>query len=321
VDLITRNVLQRVQSGGETEILTEFRDRVQQIAQAEAEKHWPVSGNAVTPKIPAIKFGQLSVNGVTIDRAAMKAGFPQPAWNNQNWMTHDQQLFDMITNQGVETIASTIEAAIKEGGVSSEDLKKNLLDPLQKGLKELVESIATSLVTATAPITTLKRQSDLLWWKEAAFSECLQQSYRTVSSSVLPLAFALDFAKLLPVWSPIAVEHFLAETFWARPVPGTAKTKGAKANLGMFIESLKTEAKTSGLLARLSVSPRSSNGRSTLLGFLCDFAHGKAELKTLMQRTGLSPVLEMPDWEICLHFFREIQALRLLAAGQDGEAE
>jgi len=38
VDLICRNILPHLQSGGEREIITKFRDRVREISQLEAEK-------------------------------------------------------------------------------------------------------------------------------------------------------------------------------------------------------------------------------------------------------------------------------------------
>ncbi len=321
VDLITRNILPHIQSGGETEILTSFRDRVRKISQEEAERHWPSGANVVSPKLPAIKLGPLNSGSITVSRDVLKAGFPRPPWNNQNWMTHDQQLLEMITNQGVEAIASTVEAAVKAGGISSDDLKKNLIDPLQKGLKDLVDSMTATLTGVIAPITTLKRQADLLWWKESAFSEHLQQSYRGTKSVLLPLAFALDFATLLPTWNPIAVEYFLAEAFSAQWGGASGKGKPAKANLGDYLDHLKKEPQISALLAQLPEDIEGSAGRPMLLDFIKKFTTGKADLNSLLTRTGLSPSLTLTDAEICLHLYREIQALRLLGSGQDGDVK
>lgn len=320
VDLITRNILPHIQSGGETEILTSFRDRVREISQLEAERQWPSDAHVNSLKLPSIKIGPLNGSAITINRDSLKAGFPRPAWNTGNWMSNDQQLLEVITNQGVEAIATTIEAAVKAGGISSDDLKKSLIDPLQRGIKDVVDSVSTSLASTVAPITTLKRQADLLWWKEAAFSDHLQQSYRTLPAGLLPLAFALDFASLLPPSSPLAVEHFLAEAFWVQTAPVTTRGKSTKPNLGTYLESLKSEARTSQLLNELPIPVDDSTGRSTLLGFVNEFSLGKTNLETLLARTGLSPSLEMTSADICLHLFRDIQALRLLASEKDGDA-
>lgn len=321
VDLICRNILPQIRSGGETDILTNFRDRMRAISQAEAERQWPNDPHVVTPKLPQIKFGQLNGSAVSINRDTLKAGFPRPPWNNNNWPTHDQQLLEVIQNQGVEAIASTIEAAVKAGGISSDNLKKNLIEPLQNGIQGLVDSVAASLRAATAPITTLRRQADLLWWKEAAFSEHLQQAYRTVPSPLLPLAYAMDFAALLPPWSPVAVEHFLAEAFRTRPVLSSGKSKVGKSNLGTFLDGLKMNAQTPTLLERLSIPPSIETGRSTLLAFISEFSRGGVDQTSLLPRTGLSPELKIDDAEICLYLFREIQALKLVTTEQDGDGE
>lgn len=321
VDLIARNILPHIQSGGETEILTRFRDRAREISQLEAEQRWPTDVQVTVPKLPSIKLGQLNGSAITVNRDTLKAGFAQPNLNTGNWMVSDQNICQMISNQGVEAIASTVEAAVKAGGISADDLRKSLVDPLQKGLKELVESVATSVSGVIAPMTTLKRQADILWWKEAAFSVHLQQSYRTVPAVLLPLAFAVDFAALLPAWSPIAVEHFLSEAFLVQTAPGSAKSKTAKSDLRTYLDHLKAESQTSQLLDQLPEAVEDLNGRSTLLSFVRKFLQGKTDLEKLVTETGLFPSLEITNTELCVHLFREIQASRLLAPEQDGDAQ
>jgi len=112
----------------------------------------------VEPKLPSIKLGQLYGKGVTIDHEAFKAGFTQPAWQN-NWQTDSRSAFQAIAGPVADYIASTIEKAVSAGNISSDDIKKNLTDPLLKGLKDLVESIVVSLTSATEPITTLKSRA------------------------------------------------------------------------------------------------------------------------------------------------------------------
>ena len=197
IDLICRNILPHLQSGGETEILTKFRNRLRELAQAEAESQWPSDARVAMPKAPTIKFGPLGSKKVSIDRDAFRAGFPM-SQQSGNWVNDIRALHTMIATSGADNIATTIESAVAAGGVSPEDLKKNLTDPLLSGINALIAAVATSLEGAIAPLTTLKRQSDLLWWKEAAYSEHLKRSYRATSTSVLPLVSALDFALMLP---------------------------------------------------------------------------------------------------------------------------
>jgi len=226
----------------------------------------------------------------------------------------------MIAGVGADNIAAYIESAVAEGGISPEDLKKNFTDPLFKGLNDLTGSVAASLTSAIAPLTTLKRQSDLLWWKESAYSAHLERSYRTVSTTTLiPLASALDFAKLLPPWSPLATEHFLAEAILA--YPSSTGSKAERGTLLSYLEKLSGEADAKGLLDAIPVKPLNTPGRCTLLAFTADVVAKKVDAKQSLAKTGMSPELIVSDVDICLNYFREVQALRLLSEDEAGDSE
>lgn len=317
VDLIFRNILPHLQSGGETDIITKFRNRLRELAQAEAESQWPSDARVSLPKAPTIKFGPLSGKEVSIDRNTFRAGFPRPAFQN-NW-NDPGALYSMIASSGADNIAAAIESAVAGGGVSSEDLKKNLTDPLLHGVNALIGAVATSLESAIAPLTTLKRQSDLLWWKEAAYSEHLQRSYRATSTTVLPLVSALDFALMLPPWSPVATEYFLAEAVLVYLSSAGSKLK--KISLSAYLEKLARESNVEDLLDAIPVELLETPGRSTFLAFAAGVITKKLDAKEVSAKTGLSAELSLSEADISLMFFREIQALRLLSEDATGAPE
>jgi hypothetical protein len=317
VDLVCRNILPHVESGGETQIITKFRDRVRELAQAEAERRWPNDAQVITPKAPTIKFGQLGGKKVSLDRDAFKAGFVKYQ-NTNNWVNDINALYNMIATTGADNIVNAIESVAAAGGVSPEDLKKNLTDPLLNGINALIGSVVDSLESAVAPLTTLKTQTDLLWWKEAAYSEHLQRSYREISLTSLPLVSALDFAAMLPTWSPLPTEYFLAEALWT--FISLAGSKSKKTTLSAYLEKLAGAGDAKGLIAVLPVELLQTSGRSTLLAFAVDVITKKVDPKQALAKTGLSAELNLSEAEICLAFFREIQALRLLSEeGDDSE--
>ena len=317
VDLVCRNILPHVESGGETQIITKFRDRVRELAHAEAERQWPSDAQANAPKAPTIKFGPLGGKKVSLDRDAFRAGFPRPAFQN-NW-NDPGALYSMIASSGADNIAAAIESAVAAGGVSPEDLKKNFTDPLLNGINALIGSVAASLESAVAPLTTLKTQSDLLWWKEAAYSERLQRSYRQISLTLLPLVSALDFAAMLPSWSPLATEYFLAESVWA--FISLAQLKSKKITLSAYLEKLEGASDSKDLIVSLPIELLETSGRSTLLAFVVDVLIKKSDPKQALAKTGLSADLNLSEAEISLAFFREIQALRLLSEEEGGDSE
>ncbi|HET6842321.1 MAG TPA: GTPase-associated system all-helical protein GASH [Candidatus Angelobacter sp.] len=317
VDLVCRNLLPHIESGGETEIVTKFRNRMREIAHVEAENQWPSDAEVSIPKAPTIKFGQVSGKSVSINRDTFKSGFPMPQIQN-NW-NDIRSLHAMIAGPGADNIAAVIESAVAAGGISAEDLKKNLTDPMLKGLNDLIGSVATSLTSAKAPLTTLKRQSDLLWWKESAYSEHLQRSYRTVSTTLIPLVYALDFAKLLPRWSPLATEHFLAEAILA--YSSSTGSKAKKNTLLSYLEKLSDDPDAKGLLDAITVELPNTAGRYTLLAFTADVVAKKVDAKQSLVKTGMSPELIVSDVDICLNYFREVQALRLLSEDEAGDSK
>jgi hypothetical protein len=105
---------------------------------------------------------------------------------------------------------------------------------------------------------------------------------------------------VITVWSPIVVEHFLAEAFRARSGKLAANGNATKANVGTHPANIKVNVWTSDLPDQLPVPVQRSTGRSTLLAFMSEFVHSEADLKALRHGTGVSCGLEIADGDICL---------------------
>lgn len=310
-----------LEAGGEAHILEDFAKKVFRLAQDEAEEHWSIEFDDSTIKAPVMKLGPVNARDVKVDRDKLRAAFQISNWGQHNFQSQPNLLYQHLQSQGIEAIAETVESGVKASGVSADELKKNIIDPLQKVFEELLDGVSQITMAMQAPIQTLRRQIDLLWWKEAAFSETLQKCYRSVPHPLMAVTFAIDFANLVPAWCPQPVERFLAAAFWTGSGSDSPEAEAQRSLIDDYLESFKTHKETSTVLSHLPVQLDNSQGRSTLISFASDLANGNAELTDLAQRTGLQPSMEVHEAEICLRIFREIQALRLLSDKQNGASK
>jgi hypothetical protein len=321
LDLLCRNLIKTLRAGGEAPILEDFAQKMFTVAQPEADKHWSMALNDSKVRIPVLKLGPLDSHEISVNREHLRQAFQTPNWNQHNWQNKPDLLQQHLLSQGVEKIAEIVEAAVKAGGVSADDLKKNVADPIRAALKEALETVSHIAIVTQSPVQTLRRQIDLLWWKEAAFSETLKLSYRSIPRALLAITFAIDLAALVPPWSPLGVERFLAQAFWVEFASDRREAESEKLLTDQYLKRIKEDQSASSIFNRLPVEVDKSSGRSTLISFLSDFIDNRVDLKHLERRTGLHPSIDVNEPEICARVFREIQALRLLKLERNGAAE
>jgi len=101
-----------------------------------------------------------------------------------------------------------IQVAQSAASTASSRANVQLKDALAALGTKLRETIAAHDQTVTA----VTRRSNLLWWRETAYSTRLRKRYAELPTAAdITIAAALDLHQEVPALTPIAVEHLLAD--------------------------------------------------------------------------------------------------------------
>ena len=143
----------------------------------------------------------------------------------------------------------------------------------------------------------LQRRTNLLWWKEALFSQSAGVGYREMATSDAAVLMAFDMYRHIPTFSPASVAAFLRETVIALPKMDQEKEIPIRELVEMTrdagaLDELRTEA------SRLVAAPE---GRGSVLGLIGhrdavpQIDHGR-----FRDLVGVQPdtMLTLPDWSV-----------------------
>lgn len=326
VTLICHNLVPHLNVGSERQIWEEFLC----AASARPEAH-ALADSSDEIRLPTVEFefpklkANSDVEPAEVNRESLTLGLQAAsgpsnmqgaALNgpNSNWPNQGPPWSHEFAPRAAVAVADAVDAAFLESLKSFENLNSVVsgqvtafLGAARSTVQQLAEEIARGAVG-------LRRRTELLWWKEAIYSQSANLSYRMMPPAAAALLMAFDLSQLVPEFCPISVQFFLREA-----VAGVVelKTKPGKTHpksiVEIFLHLLEPDLPKA-LQAALARHRSQANGRKPLVALLADcLAADSVDAARFRPEVGIdaTAVLSFPD--LSVWFFREIQALRATA--------
>lgn len=218
--LSARNSIKYYKLSQENEVLSEFFLSIGNRIETSAQKAWSSridvqlpdftlpehkTKNAIVsqPYLTQRLKAAAGLSSLDENEAAKKYDNSNRFWtnSNQNW-THD---FGKIAG---EALATAFNKALAIQNQSINDVNNSV----GKNLELLVSYIESIGGEISSGIEASNLRSNLLWWKEALFSNNLKKSYREMNAISTVIAMALDLAEMVSPIYPLSVDYFLKET-------------------------------------------------------------------------------------------------------------
>jgi hypothetical protein len=235
---------------------------------------------------------------------------PNPTWPNSgaNWSYE-------FAPRAAASIADAVDAALQESLKSFEDFDSAVCGQLTAFLEAARSSVHQLAGEIARGASGLRLRTELLWWKEAVYSQSAKLSYRAILPPAgAALLMAFDLNQLVPEFCPVSVQFFLQEA-----VTGVVEAKvktgkhQAKSILDIFTNLVDAELPAA-FQAAIAVHKSQSVGRKPLVSLLADcLSLRSVDAVRFRPEVGIdaTAVLSLPD--LSVWFFREIQALRATA--------
>jgi hypothetical protein len=160
------------------------------------------------------------------------------------------------------------------------------------------------LELVSGSINALGLKTELIWWKTTAYSILLKKPYSAVSSPLLEIALAADYATFVPYIFPESVDYFLSATY----VEVTGKDE--EISLSAFLNSLADEP---GVIAHILTDKALPDGRISLLDFITGLVHKKFLLADLKKKVGIEPELKLTPGSLVIWLFHDLQSRKILS--------
>lgn len=300
--LAGRNVIKHYKLGRESELLTKFLLDLGNKIEKEAVESWSLPSESKIAKL-TLKIEELT--GATLDKteaenhlkaAAIHKGWGEggenpyaPNQNNVNW----PKFFAERAGQG---IASVVNKALKSQakGITAS------LSQAQEALNGLLIQAQSGILQKNSLMQT---RTQLLWWKEACYSESLKQSYWELKDGLLQVALANDFSSFVPFIYPNSANFFLKETH--RVLISEEGKRMKISEILKLINAVSEELKT------IFVEYKAEEGRISLMNFLKGLVWKRHEPTQFKNIVGISATTEITLDEFTLWLFHDFQALKI----------
>ncbi|MEX3906782.1 GTPase-associated system all-helical protein GASH [Paraburkholderia sp. BR14312] len=308
----TRNVLPHVELGDEERVWIDAVREIEEQVDARAEQEWTTPEKIEVPKM-AYQSPELVAHGapeIEIDRKDLEGEILKSTspWasgsrNSHNWQQNPQAWVQLFSTEMSKVIAACVEGAVQQVVTEPVDLGEPL-----KGLSTAVTSyVEKALACFEGATAGLQRRTNLLWWKEALYSQSVRASYRSLPVFEAASLMALDLFEQVPTFSPASVAAFLEEAILELPGVDECGKKPLSELLTLTHDS-QNAAPLREVASELFAEPAGHGpvlaivghaGGSTLAG-----PHSVRDLAGIEGTTALGPA----EWGSML--FRELQAAR-----------
>jgi hypothetical protein len=241
----------------------------------------------------------------------LRAAGPQGGGDqNPYWPNNAPQWGQHFPPRAAAAIAEYVADVV--GSVDGSADAKAVSDSITEYMKDAATAISKSVQSVVGPV---KLRVDLLWWKEAGYSESTRIGYIHVPAEMIPLVAAIDLSMQVPMFCPVAVEFFLS----AVCKTALAGRKPAPLSLIEFSNSVLANLGNYPAVAEFLAKQATWTGRATLLSALTLAVRDKSinsepYLARALGQTVLEHKFESPD--IGLWLFREVQVGRLTDRGR-----
>ena len=290
--LAGRNVIKHYKLGRESELLYTFLLNLGNKIEKEAIESWSLLSESNIEKQSVIinELTDIAVDQVTIQKYLEEASGPtnkngQPNYEipNPNWTNVGQHWSFEFAPRAAKGIAIVFNNANKELNKAVK-INQSEIEILQKRKQSQI-------------------RTQLLWWKEACYSESLKQSYRELKEGLLQVALANDYSLLVPFIYPTSVDYFLKET---HRVLISMESKSMKiSEILKLIEVATKELKT------IFFEYEVEEGRLSLMNFLKGLIWNEHKITQFKNLVGISSTTEISLDEFVLWIFHDLQALKI----------
>jgi hypothetical protein len=315
--LTGRNAIKYFKLDREKDLLREFLSDIGNRVEREAESNWSLNTVNASLKIENLEINIGDIVGVTVDKSTLtkkledasgphnQEGEPNYDSPNRYWSNQPQHWSYQFAPRAAEGIATVVNSAFKE---QNKQISANQ-SKIQKVLNQLISNFESVIVETQNEIlqknNLLHMRTQLLWWKEAAYSKALDENYRKLNSFLLEIIIAVDYANLVPYLYPVSADYFLKETHKD------------------FINDKEEKIKISDLLSKIEENKErlqkvlgdyiEADGRLSFLSFLKGIINGRFNSNQFNAKTGIDSTTEITKSEFVLWMFHDFQAQKIVS--------
>jgi hypothetical protein len=175
---------------------------------------------------------------------------------------------------------------------------------------ELIQTIQTELDKLLSTLSqdgTDSLRSDLLWWRQALYSNILKSSYRQVGAVEAAFFMAFDLHRLLPTLHPSSVEYLLREALRA----AHNEQSEARVSLSVVFDKLRTCPRMKFIEKEIGNYYKNWDAPLPLLAQIKNSVNSGTASKESLTSIGLHSETEVILEDLAVWFFRDLQAHRL----------
>ncbi|WP_157819328.1 GTPase-associated system all-helical protein GASH [Mariprofundus aestuarium] len=300
-----RNIISYYKLAGQKEVLVSFLldigNRVEETARSNWGAHESIQSVDIKSTLPTVK--SVTVNKDSLEKHLMAAsaqasvGGENPQWASNNaaiWPT-------FFSERAAEGISKGINAALSIQNESIASISSSIQTTLEVNLEQMSSSILKSSLS-------LNKRSDLLWWKQALYSQRLDSSYRSLAPLSMSTAMAIDLADNVPPIHPKSVDFFLKETL--RDVLGEKLEQ--KVSLAELLGKLQSFSESEKLL--LEGFCDAGESRKPFGVSLASLLKGATSSDEFFKYTGIDKNAEISLADFTVWLFHDLEANALAQA-------
>jgi len=290
-------------NGKERDLISDFLLGIGNKLEEEAIQNWSPPSEVNLSKIA---FELKSINSNLIDTEELHKAFREAVIHN-GWGLDGQnphaphqgnvEWSKFFSQKGATGIADVINNALKQ---KTKDITTNF-NQVQEKLNTAVSNIQEELLLRNA---LFQIRTNLLWWKEAGYSNSLGVSYSSSKDGLVHLAIAKDYAQYIPLVYPVSVEFFLLEA-----LKTFSNNSGTQIKLSEFLDAISSDLDTA---KKLFKEPVPTENRQSLISFIAGFVHGKYQADQLKSKVGLPLTTEISFADITVWLFHDNQVQKLI---------
>jgi hypothetical protein len=317
-----RNVLPHAELGNEESIWISAVAEIEERVDARAEREWTTPEKIEVPDMAyqPIELVAESRPQVGIDRNELEAEISKSTspWangtrNQHNLAQHPQNWAPKFSAEMSNVIAACVEGAIQQVVTEPVDLGAPL-NGLARAVTSYVAKAFASFEGATAG---LQRRTNLLWWKEALYSQSVRSSYRRFPAFEAASLMALDLFRQVPTFSPASVAAFLEEAILELPDVVECEKRRLSELLTLTIES-ENVAPLRDTASKFFARPAGHGPLLAIIGHAGKSSQNDPAVIRDLSGIDASTALSPAEWGAML--FRELQAARATDAASANRA-
>lgn len=195
--------------------------------------------------------------------------------------------------------AATIDEADFAAGVTAATIKEGVGKALKKQITELKENQKEF----ANQVSLMQMRTQLIWWKEAAYSPSQKATYKKMKDGELQVLLAHDYSDFVPVMYPVSVDYFLIETLKSLSTDAEKKTK--------ISDFLKMIEEYNSKLKNIIPDFTGDDGRISIANFINGLVHGKYQAKQFKSLVGVADSTELTLAELTLWIFHDLHSIKL----------